>query len=563
MPIAPEFTGDDPIATTAKTKARLEVRQAKLNDVRAIADLVRRAYVDLPPYTLGEIRGQLNNYREGCFVAKLDGEIVGYCASMRLKANVALSDHTWDEVTGNGFGSRHDPTGDWLYGYEMCVDPKVRGTRLGRRLYEERRSLAERLDLAGIVFGGRMPGLANAMRRKRNNAEGPQDYLDKVIDNKIHDPVLRFQLANGFEPQGILENYLPEDKKSKAFAVKMVWRNPYVDADAPRKHRLPRDVESVRIATCQLQARAVSGFDEFMRHVEYFVDVAADYESDFILFPELFTLMLLSAEEKELSPMEAIEALSDYTPKIRQKLSELALSYNINIIGGSHPTRMDDGDIHNVAYVCLRDGSIHAQEKIHPTPNEAYWWNIKGGDSIDAIPTDCGPIGVLICYDSEFPELARRLVDEGARIIFVPFCTDSRQGYMRVRYCAQARAIENQCFTVLSGNVGNLPNVANMDIQYAQSCILTPCDFPFARDGIAAEASENVETLTISDVNLADLSWARAEGTVRNLADRRFDLYQIEWDKRVGQVSPRIGEDEFEAAGQDSKPVGPKSPGGG
>ncbi len=548
---------------TAKTKARLEVRQAKLKDVREIADLVSRAYIDLPPYTLGEIRGQLNNYRDGCFVAKLDGQIVGYCASMRLSENVAFSNHTWDEVTGNGFGSRHDPTGDWLYGYEMCVDPKVRGTRLGRRLYEERRALAERLDLSGIVFGGRMPGLANAMRRKRNNAEGPQDYLDKVIDNKIHDPVLRFQLANGFEPQGILENYLPEDKKSKAFAVRMVWRNPYVDSDAPRKHRLPRDVESVRIATCQLQARAVSGFDEFMRHVEYFVDVAADYESDFILFPELFTLMLLSAEEKELSPIEAIEALSRYTPKIRQKLSEMALSYNINIIGGSHPTRMDDGDIHNVAYVCLRDGSIHAQEKIHPTPNEAYWWNIKGGDSIDAIPTDCGPIGVLICYDSEFPELARRLVDEGARIIFVPFCTDSRQGYMRVRYCAQARAIENQCFTVLSGNVGNLPNVANMDIQYAQSCILTPCDFPFARDGIAAEASENVETLTISDVNLADLSWARAEGTVRNLADRRFDLYQIEWDKRVGQVSPRIGEAESEAAAQDTQPTGPRTPGGG
>ncbi|MBH1943639.1 bifunctional GNAT family N-acetyltransferase/carbon-nitrogen hydrolase family protein [Erythrobacter sp. YJ-T3-07] len=551
------------MSTTDKTKARLEVRQAKLKDVPDIAELVRRAYVDLPPYKLGEIRGQLNNYREGCFVAKLDGVIVGYCASMRLKANVAMSDHSWDEVTGNGFGSRHDPTGDWLYGYEMCVDPKVRGTRIGRRLYEERRALAERLDLSGIVFGGRMPNLANAMRRKRNRAEGPEDYLEKVVDNKIHDPVLRFQLANGFEPQGILQNYLPEDKRSKAFAVRMVWRNPYVDADAPRKHRMPRDVESVRIATCQLQARAVSGFDEFMRHVEYFVDVASDYESDFILFPELFTLMLLSAEEKELSPIEAIEALSEYTPKIRQKLSELALNYNINIIGGSHPTRMDDGDIHNVAYVCLRDGSIHAQEKIHPTPNEAYWWNIKGGDSIDAIPTDCGPIGVLICYDSEFPELARRLVDEGARIIFVPFCTDSRQGYMRVRYCAQARAIENQCFTVLSGNVGNLPNVANMDIQYAQSCILTPCDFPFARDGIAAEASENVETLTISDVNLADLSWARAEGTVRNLADRRFDLYQIEWDKRVGQISPRIGEAEAEAAGQDAAPRGPHTPGGG
>ena len=268
-----------------------------------------------------------------------------------------------------------------------------------------------------------------------------------------------------------------------------------------------------------------------MRNIEYFVDVAADYQSDFIVFPELFTLQLLSFEDEPLSPVEAIEKLSTYTPGIRQALSDMAMRFNINIIGGSHPTRTSDGDIQNVAFVCLRDGAVHEQEKIHPTPNERYWWNIKGGDSVDAIPTDRGPIGVLICYDSEFPELARKLADEGARILFTPFCTDNRQGYLRVRYCCQARAVENQCFVVMAGNVGNLPNVHNMDIQYAQSCVLTPCDFPFARDGIAAEATENVETLTITDVNLADLSWARAEGTVRNLADRRFDLYNIRWTR--------------------------------
>ncbi|WP_144095519.1 bifunctional GNAT family N-acetyltransferase/carbon-nitrogen hydrolase family protein [Croceicoccus sediminis] len=537
------------------SKARLEVRQAEARDVSAIAALVRRAYEDLPAYTFGEIRGQMNHYPEGCFVAKLDGKLVGYCATMRVTKNMAMRAHTWDEITGNGFGSRHIPNGEWLYGYEMCVDPKVRGTRIGRRLYEERRALAERLELAGIVFGGRMPNYT----RNRRKVEDPQDYLNKVVEGRIHDPVLRFQLANGFEPIGILEGYLPEDKKSKANAVHMVWRNPYVDSEQPKKFRLPRDVESVRIATCQMQARAVKDYEEFMRGVEYFVDVAADYEADFILFPELFTLPLLSFADQELSSQESIEALSAYTPRIRTALSKMALEYNINIIGGSHPTRMDDGDIHNVAYICLRDGSIHEQEKIHATPNEAYWWNIKGGDSIDAIQTDCGPIGVLICYDSEFPELARRLVDEGARIIFVPFCTDSRQGYMRVRYCAQARAIENQCFVVMSGNVGNLPNVGNMDIQYAQSCILTPCDFPFARDGIAAEASENVETLTISDVNLADLSWARAEGTVRNLGDRRFDLYRIEWDGRVGKPNDAAGVAE-DAGG---RPLGTKTMGGG
>lgn len=531
------------------TKARLEVRQAEIGEAQAIADLVHRSYTDLPGYTAAEIRAQLNNYPQGCFVAVLDDRVVGYCASMRISGDIALHPHSWREITGGGLGSRHNPLADWLYGYEMCIDPKVRGTRLGRRLYEERRSLVERLGLAGIAFAGRMPNLARSKRK----VDGPKDYLEQVEAGKIHDPVLRFQLANGFTPVEILENYLPADSRSLGNAVLMAWRNPYVESDTSREFQLPRGVESVRIATCQLQARAVKDFDDFLGNIHYFVDIAADYRSDFIVFPELFTLQLLSFEKKELSPLEAIEKLSNYTPKIRKALSDMALKYNINIVGGSHPTRADDGDIQNVAFVCLRDGAVHEQEKIHPTPNERYWWNIKGGDSIDAIQTDCGPIGVLICYDSEFPELARRLADQGARILFVPFCTDNRQGYMRVRYCCQARAVENQCFVVLSGNVGNLPNVQNMDIQYAQSCILTPCDFPFARDGIAAEASENVETLTINDVNLADLDWARAEGTVRNLGDRRFDLYDIKWAKPKGQTAVETIPPE----------IAPQPPGGG
>ncbi|PTQ11698.1 carbon-nitrogen hydrolase [Sphingomonas oleivorans] len=504
----------------------------------------------MPGYSRGMVRGQINNFPEGQFVAVYDGKIVGYCASSRIDEAIALGPHDWDQISGKGFGSRHDPTGDWLYGFEMCVDPKQRGLRIGQRLYEARRMLAERLELKGIVFGGRMPGYY----RTRSKVDGPEDYLRRVRAGKLRDPVIGFQIANGFEPIGVLPNYLPEDRRSCGFAAHMVWHNPYVDPNEDPKFRVPRGIESVRLATVQLQARAVKNFAEFVHNVEYFVDVAAGYRADFIVFPELFTLQLLAYEKEELSPVEAIDRLTEHRRPIVNELARMALRYNINIIGGSHPTRTEDGDIQNVAYVCLRDGSIHAQEKIHPTPNERYWWNIKGGDSIDTIQTDCGPIGVLICYDSEFPELARRLVDEGARIIFVPFCTDSRQAYLRVRYCCQARAIENQCFVVMSGNVGNLPGVENMDVQYAQSCILTPCDFPFARDGIAAEASENVETLTISDVNLADLTWARAEGTVRNLTDRRFDLYQIDWS-HAGHPETRLHE---------TPPArGAKAPGGG
>ena len=516
--------GDEP----GRRRAKLEVRQAAQRDVTGIIALVDRAYKRLSGYTRGMVRGQVNNFPEGQFVALYEGKVVGYCASMRLDERLVMAPHNWEEITNDGFASRHDPTGDWLYGFEMCVDPELRGVRIGQRLYDVRKSLAERLELKGIVVGGRLPNYS----RHRRKVKEPQTYLTEVVEGRIKDPVVAFQLRNGFEPIGILENYLPEDARSGGHAAHLVWRNPYVDPDEPPAYRVPRDVESVRIATCQLQMRAVADFDEFIRNIEYFVDVAADYRADFILFPELMTLQLLAFETRDLTPMQAIDRLTDHTPKITAELSRMALRYNINIVGGSHPTRTEDGDIQNVAYVCLRDGSVHAQEKVHPTPNERYWWKIRGGDRIDAIQTDCGPIGVLICYDSEFPELARRLADEGARILFVPFCTDNRQGYLRVRYCAQARAIENQCFVVMSGNVGNLPGVENMDIQYAQSCILTPCDFPFARDGIAAEASENVETLTISDVNLADLTWARAEGTVQNLGDRRFDLYRIAWTPR-------------------------------
>ncbi|MGB3722445.1 MAG: carbon-nitrogen hydrolase family protein [Pacificimonas sp.] len=513
------------------TPAKLEVRLALPADVPRIVTLIGKTYAGVENYTPSMIRGQINNFPGGQFVVEMDEDIVGYCASSRIDEAVALAPHDWETISGNGYGSRHDPTGDWLYGIEMVVSAEQRGMRIGRRLYEARRNLVERLELKGVVFGGRMPGYAKAHRRRKNRVETPAAYVEGVSEGTLRDTTLGFQIKNGFQPIGVLENYLPEDEPSGGHAAHMIWRNPYVDPDEAKEFRVQRGVRGVRLATVQLQARAVKDFDEFVHNVEYFVDVAADYGADFVVFPELFTLSLLSFETKKLTPMQAIDRLSEHTEPLVEALSTLALAYNVNIIGGSHPTRRADGEIQNVAYVCLRDGSVHSQEKIHPTPDENYWWNIKGGDDVGVIQTDCGPIGVLICYDSEFPELARRLVDEGAQIIFTPFCTDSRQGYMRVRYCSQARAIENQCFVVLSGNVGNLPGVDNMDIQYAQSCILTPCDFPFARDGIAAEASENIETLTIADVNLDDLTWARAEGTVRNLSDRRFDLYRIDWSK--------------------------------
>ena len=517
----------------ANTTRRLTIRNATIKDIPGLVELSARVYRDagMGPYSVGELTGQINNFGQGAFVVIYDERIVGYCATFLITGEIALRPHTWAEITGNGYASRHDPDGDFLYGMEVCVDPDFRGYRVGQRLYNERKKLCQALELKGIVFAGRLPSLARRIKR----VSSVDAYIDEIVQKKQRDPVLSFQLRNGFEVLGVIENYLPADRPSLGYGVHLIWRNPRVTEtgeDQRRESYGGRMPDAIRVGAVQYMQRRVASFDEFIGLIRYFVDVVADYKGDFVVFPELFTLQLLSIQDQELTPSQSIEALTEYTPRLKEAMRDLALRYNINIIGGSHPTRVESGRVENISYIFLRDGSIFEQPKIHPTPNEEYWWNIEGGHTLNAIETDCGPIGVLICYDAEFPELARHLTDQGIQILFVPFCTDERQSFLRVRYCCQARAVENQLYVVMSGNVGNLPNVANMDIQYAQSCILTPCDFPFARDGIAADSSPNVEMVAFADLRLETLRVARNSGTVQNLQDRRHDLYSVYWRGR-------------------------------
>lgn len=387
------------------------------------------------------------------------------------------------------------------------------------------KKLCKYIRAKAIVFAGRIPNYA----AHKDQLGSVEKYVELVKKKKLRDPVLSFQLKNGFELLGVLKNYLPNDKESDGCATHLIWRNPSFEQNTETKRlSLANVMGAIRVATVQYRQRRIKSFKEFAKIVEYFVDIVGDYKCDFVCFPELFTLQLLSIDNEPVKPHIAIEKMDQYTKQIKELFERLAVKYNVNIIAGSHPVRKGDV-INNVSYVFLRDGQVYEQGKIHPTPNERYWWNIEGCNSLSAIPTDCGPIGVLICYDSEFPELTRHLVNQGIKILFVPFLTDERQGYCRVRYCAQARAVENQLYVVMSGSVGNLPNVQNIDIHYSQSCILTPCDFPFARDGIAAETTPNVETVSFADLRLDDLVEARNNGTVLNLKDRRHDLYSVKW----------------------------------
>jgi predicted amidohydrolase len=180
-----------------------------------------------------------------------------------------------------------------------------------------------------------------------------------------------------------------------------------------------------------------------------------------------------------------------------------------------------------VGYLCRRDGSFEAYEKLHVTPDEAKVYGMIGGNKIQTFDTDCGKIGVLICYDVEFPELGRLLANEGMNILFVPFLTDTQNSYSRVRHCARARAIENECYVAIAGCVGNLPKVHNMDIQFGQAAVFTPCDFAFPTNGIKAEATPNTEMILIADVDIDLLKELHIYGSVKNLKDRRKDLYTL------------------------------------
>jgi predicted amidohydrolase len=248
--------------------------------------------------------------------------------------------------------------------------------------------------------------------------------------------------------------------------------------------------------------RLFPDIESFYEQVEFFIDTVSGYKSDFVMFPEFFNTPLLHPYN-HLPEMEAMRMLAKQTNEIVAKIQEFAVSYNVNVIAGSMPlVDKENNKLYNATYLCHRSGKTDEYRKIHITPNEQRYYGMMGGDKVQVFDTDCGKVGILICYDVEFPELSRIYADQGMQILFVPFLTDTQNGYTRVRHCAQARAIENECYVAIAGCVGNLPKVNNMDIQFAQSAVFTPSDFAFPTNAVKAETTPNTEMVLVVDVGL-------------------------------------------------------------
>lgn len=497
----------------------IELEFLNLNDTCELKEVMIESYGMLPDayWSDNQIKTLIGKFPEGQVVIKIDGEIAACALCIIVDYDRFSHHHTYSEITGEYTFNTHTDSGDILYGVDVFVKPEFRGLRLGRRLYDYRKELCEKFNLKGIAFGGRIPNY-----HKYANELSPKEYIEKVKRKEINDPVLNFQISNDFHPSKILKGYLEGDKESGEFAVLLEWDNIYYEG-LNKKATTKKKI--VRLGLIQWQMRPYKNLDELMQQAEYFIDTVSGYRCDFALFPEFFNAPLM-AENNHMSEPDAIRELAKHTEGIVKKFSEFSISYNINIITGSMP-EIKDGHLYNVGYLCRRDGSTERYEKIHVTPDEAKVWGMQGGTGLKTFDTDCGKIGILICYDSEFPELSRLLADEGMDILFVPFLTDTQNGYSRVRHCSQARAIENECYVALAGSVGNLPNVHNMDMQFAQSAVFTPCDFAFPTNGIKAEAVPNSEMVLIADVDIDLLTELNKFGAVTNLKDRRKDIFEL------------------------------------
>jgi predicted amidohydrolase/GNAT superfamily N-acetyltransferase len=475
----------------------------------------------------------LEVFPEGQLVAAdKTGRILGSASSLIIDWDDYAESAQWSVITGHGTFDTHNPLGKTLYGADMGVAPEARHHGIGTLLYEARKELIRERGLKRLLTGGRIAGYAAVAEQM-----APKEYVAEVVAGKRRDPSLTFQLENGLVVLDVIPNYL-QDSESRGFATVLEWLNPeytssvslqaslqhaaleQAAAEALRGTARPR---RVRIAAVQYLLRPISRFEDFVSQVEFFVRSAKEYRSHFVLFPEFFTMQLLSYIN-EPAPALAVRRLAQLAPDYEALFMRLAQETGIYIIAGTHPV-IQRGKVFNAAHLFTPNGQVFRQKKVHLTPTESGPYQLSRGHGLYLYHTDFGNIAILVCYDVEFPEVARVMAEAGAEILFVPSCTDGREGFCRVRYCAQARAIENQIYVAMTGTVGNLPLVPYMATNYGQAAILTPSDYFFARDGIAAEGNINQEQLVVADVDLDLLDEQRVNGSVIPLQDLIKDAY--------------------------------------
>ncbi len=281
-----------------------------------------------------------------------------------------------------------------------------------------------------------------------------------------------------------------------------------------------------RVAAAQYPIEALADWDAYVAKLSRWVADAAAGGAVLAVFPEYAAMELASLDPATMGDLQgSIETVSALLPRVDALHTDLARRYGIWILAGSAPRKRTDGQFVNTARLFSPDGRAGYQDKLLMTRFEREEWGIVGGQGINLFVTPLGRLAVLICYDSEFPLLARAAVEAGAEVLLVPSCTETMHGYWRVRIGSQARALEGQCYAVHCPTVGDVDWSPAMDHNRGAAGIYGPPDrhagqgFAMPEDGVLAIGDESAAQWVFADLDLNHVATLRADGGVLNARD--------------------------------------------
>jgi len=281
----------------------------------------------------------------------------------------------------------------------------------------------------------------------------------------------------------------------------------------------------LKLAAAQYPIDQLARWSDFRDKVTRWVAEAAGEGARLLVFPEYFSIEITSifGEEVYSSLPLQLEKLQRTLADFLALFRELAQTHHVHICAGSYPVREGE-DYYNRSYFFWPNGHCEFQEKLQMTRFENEHWHVSAGSGLKVFATEFGKLAINVCYDSEFPLLARRQVEEGAVLILVPSCTDTLAGFHRVKIGCQARALENQCYVVQSPTVGDCAWSEAVDANVGLAAVYTPVDRGFPPTGVLAAGELNAAQWVYAELDLGAIDRVRAEGQVFNHRD---------WDRQL------------------------------
>lgn len=283
----------------------------------------------------------------------------------------------------------------------------------------------------------------------------------------------------------------------------------------------------MKIATAAYPLDPMTSWSQYEDKISNWVGTAAEQGADLLVFPEYGAMELSALEGPEGAAdlQRAIHIVSERMEDAAALHQRLAVEHGVHILGASAPVLDGQALAVNRAEFYAPTGQRDHQDKQIMTMFERDPWGIEGGGPLKLFDTALGKIGVLICYDSEFPLLGRALA--GADVILVPSCTEALAGYWRVRIGAMSRALENQCVSAMASIVGAAPWSEAVDMNTGMGGVFGPPDIGFPPTGVLAEGQMNAPGWTYADVDIARIAEVRKSGAVRN---------RTHWDEQPGRA---------------------------